>query len=185
VAGGDTVPCSGESLLGGLEDEHHRAGELLAQPRQNQRGAYANGRVHVVSTQVGRLRAVRELLIGGHRVHVRPVRDGPAATSAAENCDDSVPADAGGDVETSRAKQLGDNPGCSLLLPGGLGVPVDVAPQPDQLRAFRRSHRGAVKLTPRSDVGLSPPLGPPHRSGAGGVPPGRCQVVTFSQPPSM
>ncbi|WP_374210864.1 hypothetical protein [Streptomyces sp. MCA2] len=123
--------------------------------------------------------AAADDVLGRHRVHVRPVRDGPARTRPAQDADDAVAAHPRGDGQPGRPQLPGHHTGGAPLLPRRLGVPVDVPPQRDQplLQARHLGVHGPLPHRPLPHrplphrpfppVGDGPPRRSPHHSRTG------------------
>ncbi len=147
--------AGGRQLLGGLEDELHRAGEAIAQAGEDGRNAHQDGDVGVVAAGVhdadvlavpGRPLLRRERHVGAfldrQAVHVGAQGDHRPGQLAAQQADDAGDRDLGAHVvEAELAQVSGDDGGGADLAVAELGVRVNVAPPGDQLR-FDRRHGG-------------------------------------------
>jgi hypothetical protein len=138
----------GRHLLGGLEDELHRAGELGAESREHRRDRHQDRDVRIVAARVhdahrlavpsrSRLRRERHrgALFDGQGVHVGTQRDDRTGLGAAQQPDDPGDADLGAHfVELERAQVRGDDRCGAHLAVAELGVLVDVASPRDEAR---------------------------------------------------
>ena len=138
-------------LLGGLEQEQHRAGQLVAHARERLGDAEQDRGVRVVAARVhhadlvpviGGAHARRErqpgLLGDRQRVHVGAQRDDRALRVAAQHRHHARVRDAGAHAQAELAQLLGDDPGGALLAVAELGMLVQIAAPLDHAR-----HRGA------------------------------------------
>ena len=145
----------GRAFLGGLEQEHDLAGQVLLHPREDLGGRHQDRHVRVVAAGVhdrdglaavgaGRLALERqaEIFLHRQRVHVGPQRNGRPGLAAFEDADDAGLGDAGLYLHAELLQMVGDDLGASHLGIAELGMLVEVA-APGQHLGFD-GLRGAV-----------------------------------------
>lgn len=182
---GPGLLVDGSSLLGGLEYEQDRAGQSVAQARQDRGGSHQHRGVTVVAAGVrdverpagvlhvhdGGGERLAGVLLDRQRVDVRAQRDHPLAGHASpEDTHHAVAGDPGADLVQVQRAQVGlDQPRRARLPIGQLRMPVDVVPPRDHLRLDvlgRRVDLGVDGITAH-DSGLQAPdgTGKPEESG--------------------
>jgi hypothetical protein len=136
---------AGRSLFGGLEDELHRAGQLILHAGEQLRDAHENGDVIVVTARVhhadflpvvGRLHLRRkrqvDLFGNGQAVHVGAKRNDLSRHTSTQHADDAGVRDAGADLDAEAAKMIGHEPGRADFTIPKLGILVNItAPSHD------------------------------------------------------
>ena len=130
----------GRTFLGGLEDEHHGAGEVLAHGGEVFGGAHQHRHVRIVPAGVhdadllvevsgGDLGGERQVDALDHRqgVHIGAQADDGPGFTAPQDADDARMRDPGLDLQTEPREVIGDELGGAGLAVGEFGVLVDVA----------------------------------------------------------
>ena len=134
------------TLLRGLENKHHRAGQVVLQTRQHLRGCHEHGGMRVVPAGVHDRDLLSEIvgrfsggegqplwLLNGKRIHVGAQGDGATRFSALQNADDAGPRHAGANFQIEAAQVIRDELRGPFLLVAELRMLVNVPPPGDQL----------------------------------------------------
>jgi hypothetical protein len=160
------VLADGRRLLGGLEDELHRAGNALAHPREDFRHAHEDAGVGIVAAGVhhaaahvvplgphGALERDVDFLGDRQRIHVGAQRHHRTRQATPEHAHHARMRHLLAHLDAEGSQVVGDDLRGAHLAVAELGVLVEVAPPGDDLRLDPVGGRGDRSVEGKNGVG--------------------------------